>query len=70
MCALLDVPNEELQSWLKARGQPPMRVRQLRRWLLLGRAESFEQMTDLPRNCASSLWKSICRSGSRSHATW
>ena len=49
MCALLDVPNEELQSWLKARGQPPMRVRQLRRWLLLGRAESFEQMTDLPR---------------------
>jgi len=49
MRALLDVPNEELQSWLKARGQPPMRVRQLRRWLLLGRAESFEQMTDLPR---------------------
>src|SRR5207244_13312054 len=31
------------------RGQPPMRVRQLRRWLLQGGAESFARMTDLPK---------------------
>jgi 23S rRNA (adenine2503-C2)-methyltransferase len=46
---LLDVPAEELHAWLQEHGQPPMRVRQLRRWLLQGGAESFEQMTDLPR---------------------
>jgi 23S rRNA (adenine2503-C2)-methyltransferase len=47
--ALLDVPADELRAWLQERGQPPMRARQLRRWLLQGGAESFEQMTDLPR---------------------
>jgi 23S rRNA (adenine2503-C2)-methyltransferase len=47
--ALLDVPADELRAWLQQRGQPPMRARQLRRWLLQGAAESFEQMTDLPR---------------------
>ncbi len=46
--ALLDVPEEELLSWLQARGQAPLRIRQMRRWLLGGRATSFEQMSDLP----------------------
>lgn len=46
--AVLDLSAEQLRAWLEARGQPAMRARQLRRWLLTGRAESFEQMTDLP----------------------
>src|SRR5207248_1260953 len=33
---------------LAERGQPPLRARQLRRWLVAGRATAFEQMTDLP----------------------
>jgi 23S rRNA (adenine2503-C2)-methyltransferase len=46
---LLDVPADEVRAWLQAHGQPAMRLRQVRRWLLQGGAESFEQMTDLPR---------------------
>ncbi|MGH7224178.1 MAG: 23S rRNA (adenine(2503)-C(2))-methyltransferase RlmN, partial [Gemmataceae bacterium] len=47
--ALLDVPSEEMLAWLQARGQGPLRARQMRRWLLAGRAASFEQMSDLPK---------------------
>jgi 23S rRNA (adenine2503-C2)-methyltransferase len=45
---LLDLSNDELLAWLRERGQAPLRARQLRRWVVAGRAESFEQMTDLP----------------------
>jgi 23S rRNA (adenine2503-C2)-methyltransferase len=55
MRALLDVASVDLLEWLKAHGQPPLRVRQLRRWLLHGRAKSFEQMTDLPRDLRQAL---------------
>jgi 23S rRNA (adenine2503-C2)-methyltransferase len=51
----LDVTTEEMQAWLSARGQPPMRARQVRRWILQGRADSFEQMTDLPRDLRQAL---------------
>jgi 23S rRNA (adenine2503-C2)-methyltransferase len=44
----LELSREELADWLHARGQPPMRARQLRRWIIAGRAESFDGMTDLP----------------------
>ena len=47
--ALLELTDDELLSWLREQGQPPMRARQLRRWLFAGRARSFDQMTDLPR---------------------
>ena len=53
--ALLDLPREELLAWLQQHGQPPMRARQIRRWMLIGRAESFEQMTDLPLNLRQAL---------------
>src|SRR5206468_3100613 len=46
---LLDLSREELLAWLQAHGQPPLRARQLRRWVVAGRAASFDQMTDLPR---------------------
>src|SRR5438552_782437 len=48
MRALLDLTTEDFHAWLQAQGQPPLRARQVRRWLFAGRAESFEQMTDLP----------------------
>jgi 23S rRNA (adenine2503-C2)-methyltransferase len=46
---LLEVSRDELLAWLQARGQPPLRAKQLRRWVVAGRATSFDQMTDLPR---------------------
>jgi 23S rRNA (adenine2503-C2)-methyltransferase len=38
----------ELTAWLVDRGQPAMRVRQIRRQIIANRAESFAAMTDLP----------------------
>ena len=46
--AILDWSDAEAAAWLAERGQKPMRLRQMRRWILQGRADSFEQMTDLP----------------------
>jgi 23S rRNA (adenine2503-C2)-methyltransferase len=46
---LLELARNELLAWLQARGQPPLRARQLRRWVVAGRGASFHQMTDLPR---------------------
>ncbi len=46
---LLELSRDELLAWLQAHGQPPLRARQLRRWVVAGRATSFDQMTDLPR---------------------
>ena len=45
---LLELPAEELAAWLRAEGQPPLRARQVRRWIVAARADSFERMTDLP----------------------
>ena len=45
---LLELPDGELRSWFQVHGQPPMRARQVYRWILTGRAESFDQMTNLP----------------------
>ena len=55
MRALLDLTLDELTAWLHQREQPPMRARQLRRWLLTGRAESFEAMSDLPKALRADL---------------
>jgi 23S rRNA (adenine2503-C2)-methyltransferase len=46
--AILDVSADELNAWLREHGQPPMRAKQIRRWILASRAESFDAMTDLP----------------------
>lgn len=63
--ALLDIPNDEFRTWLQAHGQPAMRARQLRRWLLAGRAESFEQMTDLPKELRQALTAEFAPLGTR-----
>lgn len=47
--ALLDLSAETLRGWLADRKQPPMRARQIRRWILEGRATSFDEMSDLPK---------------------
>src|SRR5947209_11745532 len=52
--AVLDA-GEALVAWLAERGQPPLRARQIRRWVVAGRAESFAQMTDLPRGLRDEL---------------
>jgi 23S rRNA (adenine2503-C2)-methyltransferase len=46
---VLELSAEEWHAWLAQRQQPALRARQVRRWLLIRGAESFEQMTDLPR---------------------
>jgi 23S rRNA (adenine2503-C2)-methyltransferase len=53
--AWLDLGRDESGDWLQTHGQPPMRARQIRRWILTNRAESFEQMTDLPRDLRCEL---------------
>jgi 23S rRNA (adenine2503-C2)-methyltransferase len=53
--ALLDFGFDRLVDWLKERGYPAHHARQVRRWLLVNRAESFEQMTDLPKPLRSEL---------------
>jgi 23S rRNA (adenine2503-C2)-methyltransferase len=52
---LLEVPSAEMLAWLQARGQASLRARQMRRWLLIGRATSFEQMSDLPKRLRDEL---------------
>lgn len=52
---LLDVDESELSAWLAEHGQPKMRAKQVRRWIVAGRAETFEQMTDLPLGLRQSL---------------
>src|SRR5262245_58754344 len=53
--ALLDTRPEDLVAWLRSHDQPALRARQVRRWVLGGRAESFEEMTDLPRDLRLAL---------------
>ena len=65
MQALLDLTPQEFQTWLQARGQPPLRGRQVRRWLVAGRAESFEQMTDLPLPLRQALAAAFLPLGTR-----
>lgn len=52
---ILDVSTEVLRDWLTDRGQPPMRVQQIRRQILANRVIAFEDMTDLPRQLRSEL---------------
>jgi 23S rRNA (adenine2503-C2)-methyltransferase len=63
--ALLDQSPEALRAWFAERGQPALRVKQVRRWVLAGRAESFEQMSDLPRDLRNELAKHFSPLGTR-----
>ena len=52
---ILEVGQEELRQWLTDRGYPAWHAKQIRRWFLAGRADSFETMTDLPKKLRSDL---------------
>jgi 23S rRNA (adenine2503-C2)-methyltransferase len=65
MRPLLDVARTELSAWLRSLGQPAMRARQLRRWIMVGRLESFERMTDLPLSLRQALTEAFTPLGTR-----
>ncbi len=56
---ILDVPEEDLLSWLAARNEKPLRIKQIRRWIIASRATSFEQMSDLPKALREALGESF-----------
>jgi 23S rRNA (adenine2503-C2)-methyltransferase len=60
----LDSHPDQLRTWLARLGQPPLRARQVHRWLFAGRATSFEQMTDLPRSLRARLAEDFLPLGS------
>jgi 23S rRNA (adenine2503-C2)-methyltransferase len=62
---LLDVSEDALRDWLAERGEKPMRARQLRRWLLVRGAESFDEMTDLPKTLRQQLAEAFVPLSSR-----
>jgi 23S rRNA (adenine2503-C2)-methyltransferase len=62
---LLDVPADEFKAWLAERNQPPMRAKQVRRWVLQARATSFDQMTDLPKGLREELAEAFDLFGTR-----
>jgi 23S rRNA (adenine2503-C2)-methyltransferase len=53
--SVLVEPPDAIRNWLADRGEPPMRLRQIRRWVHAGRAESFDQMSDLPKALRTTL---------------
>ena len=59
MKAFLDVSREDLKAWLAERGFPSYREGQIRRWVFQRRAESFDQMTDLPATLRQQLAESF-----------
>jgi 23S rRNA (adenine2503-C2)-methyltransferase len=65
MRTLLDETPESLRTWLQTLGQAPLRARQVFRWVLAGRAESFDQMTDLPRLLREEMARAFNVLGSR-----
>ncbi len=56
---LLDLSLGDLIDWFQSQGQPPMRARQVHRWLIQAGANSFEQMTDLPKGLREKLSESF-----------
>jgi len=55
MLPILDQSVEQLQSWMHDHDQRPYRAAQIRKWLYEKRANSWEQMTDLPRRLREQL---------------
>ncbi len=52
---LLELAPEELDSWFRQRDQPSYRAGQLWQWVFRHRAESFQQMSNLPRRLRQEL---------------
>jgi len=56
---VFDLSPDILGDWLKARGHPAMRARQIRRWVHTGRATTFAEMSDLPAGLRTELTESF-----------
>ena len=52
---ILDLSADELAAWFAEHGQPRLRARQVRRWLMVAGAQSFDDMTDLPKSLRQEL---------------
>ena len=48
-------PGGGLEAWLAEQGQPAWRAKAIRRWLCGRRADSFADMTDLPKSLREAL---------------
>lgn len=59
MLHLLEPDRGPLRAWLAERGFPSYRAGQIRHWLFERRAESFEAMTDLPKELRRQLAESF-----------
>ena len=55
MQTIYDLPLSKMEEMLKAHGQKPYRAKQLYNWLYRKRAESFEEMSDLPASLIEAL---------------
>lgn len=51
---------DELEKVVASLGQPPYRARQIADWLYQKRVQSFEEMTDLPRDFRARLAEEFC----------
>lgn len=52
---LLGLSRPELEAWLKERQAPAWQAKQIRRWVLEKRVESFDRMSDLAKPVRSAL---------------
>ena len=62
---ILDVGDGALRGWLAEQGEPAMRARQIRHGLLVRGAETFDQMSDLPRALRTKLAEAFAPLASR-----
>lgn len=63
--AFLEQPDEVFRAWLAEQGESALRQKQLRRWILAKRAESFETMSDLPKELRAALAENYAPLGTR-----
>ena len=52
---LLDQSDQQLRTWMLEHDQQPYRAAQIRNWIFARRAESWDQMSDLPRGLREQL---------------
>ncbi len=57
--AITDVDARTLAIWLRDRGEPPYRARQIRRHIARGIEASWDELTDLPRGLRAALAESF-----------
>ncbi|MDA0836088.1 MAG: 23S rRNA (adenine(2503)-C(2))-methyltransferase RlmN [Planctomycetota bacterium] len=50
-----DLTRDELVQWCGDRGEPAYRAEQIRKWMFAKRANSFDEMNDLPKSLRTAL---------------